>query len=140
MMRNRWLLLGALLVMLVIGAAARGEARQTAGAEQYAGMWSGTYDGGGTGQFEMTLDKGKDGGMTGKVNVTTDGGNYSADFKSVSFDGDKMMARYDFPLNPSAEVVMTATFDKISAKGTWSLRPKGQSDEIAGGGIVVKKK
>ena len=140
MMRNGWMFLAVLLVTWVIGAAARGDARQTAGAEQYAGMWSGTYDGGGTGQFEMTLDKGKDGGMTGKVNVTTDGGNYSADLKSVSFDGDKMMAKYDFPLDPSAEVVMTATFDKTTAKGRWSLRPKGQPDEIASGGIAITKK
>jgi hypothetical protein len=140
MMRNGWMCLAVSLVTLVIGAAAGGEPRQTAGAEQYAGMWSGTYDGSGTGQFEMTLDKGKDGGTTGKVNVTTDGGNYSADFKSVSFDGDKMMAKYDFPLDPSAEILMTATFDKASAKGTWSLRPKGQSDEIAGGGIAATRK
>jgi hypothetical protein len=74
------------------------------------------------------------------VVLVTDGGNYSADFKSVSFDGDKMTAKYDFPLDPSAEVVMTATFDKAAAKGTWSLRPKGQTDEIAGGGIAVTKK
>ena len=35
---------------------------------------------------------------------------------------------------------MTATFGKADAKGTWSLRPKGQNDELAGGGIAVTKK
>jgi hypothetical protein len=88
----------------------------------------------------MMLDKSKDGGLTGKVNVTTEGGNYSADFKTVSFEGSKMTAKYDFPLDPSAEVVMTATFDGNTAKGTWSLRPKGQADELASGGIAVTKK
>ena len=115
-------------------------ARQAAGAEQYAGMWSGTYDGAGTGQFEMTLAKAQDGTMTGKVDVTTEGGNYSADLKSVTFDGPKMTAKYDFPLDPSAEVIMTATFEGSAAKGTWSLRPKGQPDELASGGIAVTKK
>jgi hypothetical protein len=88
----------------------------------------------------MTLDKGTDGAMSGKVNVTTDGGNYSADLKTVTFDGTKMTAKYDFPLDPSAEIVMTATFDGGSAKGTWSLRAKGQADEVAGGTLVVSKK
>ena len=115
-------------------------ARQAAGAGQYAGMWSGTYDGAGTGQFEMTLVKAQDGAMTGKVDVTTEGGNYSADLKSVAFEGPKMTAKYDFPLDPSAEVIMTATFEGSAAKGTWSLRPKGQSDELASGGIAVTKK
>lgn len=49
-------------------------------------------------------------------------------------------ATYDFPLDPSAEVVMTASFDGAAAKGTWSLRPKGQTDELAGGGVAVTKK
>ena len=111
-------------------------ARQAASAEQYAGTWSGTYDGAGTGQFEMTLVQAQDGAMTGKVDVTTEGGNYSADLKSVAFEGSKMTAKYDFPLDPSTEVVMTATFEGSAAKGTWSLRPKGQPDELASGGIA----
>ena len=64
----------------------------------------------------------------------------TADFTSISFEGAKMTARYVFPLDPSAEVVMDATFEKAEAKGTWSLRPKGQTDELAGGGIAVTKK
>jgi hypothetical protein len=141
-MRNRWMWLVVLaLVVPGTGLPARGEARQAPNGDQYAGMWSGTYDGSGTGQFEMMLDKGKDGAMTGKVNVTTDGGNYSADLKSIAFEGTKMTAKYDFPLDPSAEVVMSATFESPSAaKGTWSLHPKGQPDEIASGGIAVTKK
>jgi hypothetical protein len=35
---------------------------------------------------------------------------------------------------------MTATFDGQTAKGTWSLHAKGQSDEIAAGGLSVTKK
>jgi hypothetical protein len=140
MMRTRWTWLLLLVVSVWIGSAARGEARQAATGEQYAGTWSGTYDGAGTGQFDMMLDKGKDGTMTGKVNVTTDGGNYSADLKAIVFDGAKMTCKYDFPLDPSAEILMTATFDGRTGKGTWSLHPKGQADELASGGIAVEKK
>ena len=129
-----------LLLVCAIASAVSMNARQAANAGQYAGMWSGTYDGAGTGQFEMTLVKAQDGAMTGKVDVTTEGGNYSADLKSVAFEGPKMTAKYDFPLDPSAEVIMTATFEGSAAKGTWSLRPKGQPDELASGGIAVTKK
>jgi len=134
--------MSAVLVLAVscMASAARTDARQASSGEQYAGMWTGTYDGSGTGQFEMTLDKGQDGTMAGKISVTTEGGNYAADLKSVTFEGAKMTARYDFPLDPSAEVVMTATFEGTSGKGTWSLRAKGQTDEIASGGIAVTKK
>jgi hypothetical protein len=58
----------------------------------------------------------------------------------VTVEGSKITAAYDFPLDPSAEVVMTASFDGATAKGTWSLRPKGQTDELAGGGIAIAKK
>ena len=139
-MSNRRTLTMLVLVVCWIGSAARIGARQASSGEQYAGMWSGTYDGSGTGQVELTLDKGQDGAMTGKVAATTDGGNYTAELKSVSFEGTKMTAKYDFPLDPSAEVVMTATFDGGTAKGTWSLRAKGQADEIASGGLAVTKK
>ena len=139
-MRNRLTALMLGLVACVAVAGAPLAARQAANPDQYAGMWAGTYDGAATGTLEMILDKGKDGALTGKVNVVSDGGNYSADFKSVTVEGSKITAAYDFPLDPSAEVVMTASFDGATAKGTWSLRPKGQTDEVAGGGIAITKK
>src|SRR3954470_101972 len=83
---------------------------QAPAGEQYAGMWAGTYDGSGAGQFEMTLGR-KDGAMTGSVTVNGDGANYTAELKSIVFDGAKMTAKYDFPLDPSAEIVMSATFE-----------------------------
>jgi hypothetical protein len=133
--------LSALLLVLcwVGSAAAPLLAGQAPAGEQYVGTWAGTYDGAGSGTMELMLDK-KDGAIAGKVSANTDGGNYAADLKDVKFDGAKMSAKYDFPLDPSAEVVVTATFDGNNAKGTWSLRPKGQTDELAGGGIAIAKK
>ena len=51
-----------------------------------------------------------------------------------------MTARYHFPLDPSAEVFVTATFEDKSAKGTWAMRAKGQEGDIAGGTFTVTKK
>src|SRR5580765_5754898 len=124
MMRNR--LIGLALALVACGmGTAMVDARQRSSGDQYAGTWAGTYDGAGTGTLELVLDK-KDGAIAGKVSAATDGGNYSADLKDVKFEGTKMSAKYDFPLDPSAEVVLTATFEGNTAKGTWSLRPKGQ--------------
>ena len=138
-MRNRsgWLMIA---LVMAAGSVAQVAARPSQTVDPLVGIWAGTYDGAASGTMEMVLEKGQDGALTGKVNVVSDGGNYSADFKSIAVDGSKVTAKYDFPLDPSAEVIMTATFESAAAKGTWSLRPKGAADELAGGGIAVNKK
>jgi hypothetical protein len=132
------------LVFCAICSASRSDAGQTPNADAYAGTWSGTWDSDsvGSGTFDLTLEKGKDGALTGKVAVTTDGGggDYTAELRTLEFDGKKMAATYDFPLDPSAEIVVAADFDDRTAKGTWSLRPKGQAAELAGGKWRVAKK
>ena len=138
-MHTRWL--GWLLVIVFSSALAStpATATQASAGEEYAGKWTGTWDGSGSGEFELTLEKGKD-APTGKVAVTTEQGNYAADLKGLSFAGKSMSATYDFPLDPSAEVAIAATFDGGKATGTWSLRPKGQATELAGGTWTVAKK
>jgi hypothetical protein len=108
--------------------------------EEFAGVWSGSWAGaGGSGGFELTLEKGKD-GVTGRVSVTGEP-TYRASFKALSFDGKKMNAKYDFPPNEaSAEVWLTATFEDAKAAGTWSLRVKQDGSEVAAGTWSVTKK
>jgi len=127
----------ALVLFGVMGPRVKGSAQSRA--NEFAGTWAGTWDGSGSGAFELTLDT-KDGKPAGKVAVTTDGGNYTADLKGLVFDGTRMTAAYDFPLDPSSEVALAATFDARTAKGTWSLHPKGQTTEIAGGTWTVTRK
>jgi hypothetical protein len=129
----------ALLVLVFCGLCSGAAGGVQTSADQYLGTWGGTWDGAGSGEFELTLEK-KDAAVAGKVAVTTEAGPYTADLKSVAFDAAKMNAKYDFPLDAGAEVILAATFDGSSAKGTWSLRPKGQDTEIAGGTWTVTKK
>jgi hypothetical protein len=131
-----------LLVIVFGGALAStpATAKQASSGVEHVGQWAGTWDGSGSGEFELTLEKGKDGVPLGKVAVTTDQGNYSADLKGLSFIGKNMSATYDFPLDPSAEVSVEATFDGDKAKGTWSLRPKGGGTEVASGSFTVSRK
>jgi len=101
--------------------------------EQYAGVWSGSWEGAGSGGgFELTLDKPKDGTMAGRVSVTGDP-TYKAELNSLTFDGAKMTAKYDFVLDDSAEVVLTGTFDGKSVSGAWSVRQKGTTEDAISG-------
>lgn len=141
-MRHGRLLWLFVFVFLGVCPGVKSEVRQSASGEQYAGIYSGTWDGAGAGNFELTLEKAKDDGVTGKVAVTTDGGNYTAELKALSFEGRKMNAKYDFPLDATAgsEVLLVATIEGSIVKGTWSLHPKGQEAEVAKGTWTVTKK
>jgi hypothetical protein len=109
-------------------------------AHQFAGTWNGMWEGAGSsGGFELTLEKNTEGVIVGRVSVTGEP-TYKAVFKSLAFDGSKMNARYDFPPDEAAEVVLAATFDGAKAKGTWSLREKAQDREVFAGTWAVEKK
>jgi hypothetical protein len=128
-------------LLIVMRPAAQAGGDQSAGSERLLGTWSGTWDGGGGsgGGFELTLERAKDGPMTGKISVTGEP-TYKATLKTLSFDGAKMTAKYDFPADDSAEVVLTATFEGNAATGAWSLHEKSTGNEVASGGWKVSKK
>jgi hypothetical protein len=65
---------------------------------------------------------------------------YRAEFKKLSFDGNKMTAAYDFTPDEQGEVIVTATFEGNTAKGTWALRAKADGTEVATGTLNVTKK
>ena len=107
--------------------------------DRFLGTWTGTWDGAGTGGFEITLAKGSNGTLTGKVSVTGEP-TYDATLRTAAFDGNKLNARYDFPPDQQGEVVLMATFENAKATGTWSLREKASGSELATGGWTVTKK
>ena len=139
-MHNR-LAISSLLILLgsiFLGQAAPPQEHKEAGPERYVGTWAGTWEGDGSGKIEMRLAKDDAGKLSGQVTVTTDNGDYT-EFEVLSFETNKMTAKYDFPLNEGSEVVLTATFDDRTLKGTWSLHVKGQEGEQAGGPWTAKK-
>ena len=114
--------------------------QQTADAADRTGTWTGTWEGGGgTGGFELTLEKPKDGPLAGRVSVTGEP-TYKATFKTVTIDGNKLSAVYDFPAAEGAEVVLAATFDGNSCKGTWVVREKASGNAALDGTWSVAKK
>jgi hypothetical protein len=129
--------------LVVFGAICSAAQRGPEGApanEPFIGTWNGTWEGaGGSGGFELTIEKGKDGAVAGRVSVTGEP-TYKAAFKALSFDGKKMTATYDFPPDPSGEVALTGVFDGETAKGTWSAREKSSGNEVATGTWTVTRK
>lgn len=139
-MRQRtWIWLWVIVV--VVGGLAAGPltGQQKAAGEEYVGTWLGTWEGSGSGTLELTLEKDTAGAITGKLAVTGEP-NYTVTFKSLEFDGNKMAAKYDFPPDESAEVVIGATFEGNTASGTWSAREKASGNEVVAGTWSVKKK
>ena len=122
---------------LLASAVSSGAQTAVAG-EQFAGAWTGAWEGAGSGGLELTLAKGKDGAMTGQVSVTGDP-TYKAVFKTPTFDGNKMAAKYDFPLDESTEVVVAVTFDGKTATGTWSAREKASGVDAAAGTLKLTR-
>jgi hypothetical protein len=132
-----WLLCVALVAPLM--SEGRPRAHAAPAQSDYVGLWVGTWEGaGGNGGFELTLEKGKDGALTGGVSVTGEP-TYKATLRTVTFDGKKMNAAYDFPPDDSLEILLTATFEGTTAKGSWSARQKGGSEVAAGTWTVTKK-
>lgn len=129
------------MVMLSIASAAAQvpmAAAQSKGSP-FAGTWSGRWEASGSGGgFELTIES-KENVLSGRVSVTGEP-TYKATLKKLSFEGNTMAAAYDFTPDEQAEVILSATFDGDTAKGTWSLRAKADGTEVASGTWTVARK
>lgn len=137
-MRRTGLVWGLLLLLGTLCPAAQQPGNSSD--DQFLGAWTGNWAGAGAGGgLEMTLEKNDHGAVTGRVSVTGEP-TYKAAFRTLAFDGKKMSARYDFPPEEAAEVVLTATFDGNTAKGRWSLRERATDNEVDAGTWTVTRK
>ena len=134
-------LVGVLAAMaIVVSTAAQSPSDPKSSGDQYVGTWSGQWGGTGDGGgFELTIEKGPDNALAGRVSVTGEP-TYKATLKKLSFDGAKMTGAYDFTPDEQGEVILAATFEGNTAKGTWSLRTKANGAEVASGTWNVTRK
>jgi hypothetical protein len=138
-MHRTWMWMLLVLVVSVCSAGAR-DVQAPAGDGPFIGTWSGRWDGSGSGGgFDLTIEKGQDNVLVGRVSVTGEP-TYKATLKKLSFDGNKMTGAYDFTPDEAGEVILAATFEANTAKGTWSLRSKADGTEAASGTWTVTKK
>ena len=127
-----------LVASCALGSAAQRGGDTTAAGEEFAGVWTGTWDGAGSGGFELILEKPKDAPLTGRVSVTGEP-TYKATLKSAAFDGSKMTGKYDFPPDERAEVEFVLNFEGKAAKGVWRVIEKGTTNEVASGTLSLTK-
>ena len=61
-------------------------------------------------------------------------------FQSLSFDGNKMKATYDYPEGERIEVVLAGSFEGDAVTGTWLARESGADTEVASGTWTARRK
>jgi hypothetical protein len=126
----------SLLCFCLLGVA---QARQ-AGEKNLVGAWSGSWSGGGSGTFELTVTKAADGKLGGSITPKPEGGeSYTATIKSVTMADGKYTLKLSDP-NDEAEITLEATVDGSALKGTYSVRVKADGNEVDRGTITATKK
>ena len=104
------------------------------------GTWAGTWTGGSTGKFEMTIKKDADGKLSGTLTAQPDQGDgYTTSFKSVAVSGAKLTAKFDSP-EGDAEGSLEGTLDGKTLKGSYIIKEKAQGSEVETGNWTTTKK
>ena len=104
------------------------------------GTWNGTWQGGSSGKFEMTITKGPDGKLSGSLTAhPAEGDGYTTNFKSVDVTGGKLTVKLSDP-DDEVEITIQGALDPAAMKGSYSVRSKGQGEEVDGGTWEAKKK
>ena len=133
----------SLLVVVLVACfsyARQTESKKTPGDSSVVGMWSGSWQGGNSGTFEMTITKGADGKLGGSLTAKpADGDGYTTRFKSLDVTGGKFIAKVEDP-EGEVEITIEGALDPTSMKGSFSVRSKAQGEQVDGGSWQAKKK
>jgi len=136
-MRKSLFVILSLLCFCLVGLA---QAQQGPGEKNLVGAWTGSWGGGSSGSFEMTIAKGADGKLGGSITPKPEGGeSYTASFKSVALAEGKVTMKLADP-NDEVEITLEATLDGSALKGTYVVRVKADGNEVDRGTITASKK
>jgi hypothetical protein len=138
-------------VVLLVAMAALGGSAVAAPADQkdgksaskdsaFLGTWSGTWTGGSSGRFEMTLSQDAGGKLSGSISPTSDnGGSYTSQFQSVVVEAGTLTAKFQ-PPDGQVDVTLKATVEGAESKGTYAAHEKSQDMDVDSGTWTAKKK
>jgi hypothetical protein len=108
--------------------------------DAFVGTWEGTWTGGSSGKFGMTISKGAGGKLSGSISPTPDQGEgYTVAFKTVEVTSGKLTVKFEDP-SGEADIILTGSAEGKSAKGTYSVRQKGDGSEVDSGSWTLTKK
>ncbi|MPY88552.1 MAG: hypothetical protein GEU99_11565 [Luteitalea sp.] len=107
--------------------------------DRIVGTWVGTWDGESTGKYTMSIEHDAEKGLGGTVETTPDSGEagYTATFKSIVVDGEKVTMKYDMP--DGAEVQIEGTLEGTALEGTWKAFNPGTTTLAASGTLTGAK-
>lgn len=129
-----------MLSLLCFCLASLAHAQQATSEKNLVGAWAGSWGGGSSGSFEMTITKDTDGKLGGSITPKPEGGeSYTASFKSVALAEGKVTMKLADP-SDEAEITLEATLDGSALKGTYSVRVKADGSEVDRGTITASKK
>jgi len=133
----------SLLVMVLVSTfsyARQAESKKTPGDNSVVGTWIGSWEGGNTGKFEMTIAKGPDGKLSGSLTASpTDGDGYTVKLKSVDVSGGKLTVKVE-DTEGEVEITIEGVPDATAMKGSFSVRSKAQGEQVDAGTWQAKKK
>jgi hypothetical protein len=140
---HKRLQLSLLAILFIAGVALLSAQEATAKSDDsdaFVGSWEGTWTGGSAGTFGVTISKGAGGKLSGSISPKPDQGDgYTAAFKTVEVISGKLTAKFDDP-NGEAEITLVGSVTGKSAKGTYSVKQKGDGSEVDTGSWTLTKK
>lgn len=115
-------------------------ANQPASEKNLFGTWAGTWTGGSSGSFEMTITKSADGKLGGSISPKPDGQEgYTVPFSSAVFADGKATLKLQDPAG-EAEITLVVSADSSALTGTYSVRIKADGNEVDQGTLKATKK
>lgn len=133
-------LLAILFIAGVTLLAAQEATARSEDSDAFVGTWEGAWTGGSTGKFALTIAKGTGGKLSGSISPKPDQGDgYTVAFKSVEVISGMLTAKCEDP-NGDVEITLTGSAEGKSAKGTYSVRQKGDGSEVDTGSWTATRK
>src|SRR5215813_4626974 len=129
----------ASLIVLIFGVGYIAYAQSRSGANA-AGNWSGSYAGGSSGKFEMTIKRDAAGKLSGTLTASPDQRQgYTTQFKSIEARASKLTLRFEDP-GGEAEATLRAVIAGSAIKGEYSIRSKASGEEVEKGTFTASRK
>ena len=131
-MRKR-LMVSLFVLIFGIGFTAFAAQNENKSGGKFEGVWAGSWTGGSSGKFELTIIRDADGKLSATVVTTPEGGD-GGTLKSNTFETADNKAKIKFA-DPegNVEVSLEGALDGAAFKGTYSVRDKAQGTEVETG-------
>jgi hypothetical protein len=133
-------LLGSMVITFLAFSILAAAGQKDSAKNKLVGKWAGTWTGESSGKFEMTISKDAAGKLSATITATPDQGEPNTMVStSMEQTAEKIKIKCDGQ-GSEVEVVLEGAFEGQSLKGSYSVRNKGQGDQVESGSWSASKK